>query len=316
MDRLIPKTMIPATLWNENDSLMYLPPQLIKSWELLLDRYCLREKALAQAPKGFEGGMSEEATKDHLAWRFTGSCARTMLSMLDPHEELTEISDAFARIFSGNRVFLADLPCGSGAASMSILSVFCELRRQSRIPRMPLEVVIVGGEISKYAQKYASEGLDSLVADLESQAITIKFEMVDWDVCDPFSNTDLIKNLTLSGQEFSSKLLILANFSGFLERENKWKKAQAQFEELFRHSRDKNSIALWIEPSKSNVKNGFAPRIYRWFTNLFSPILQIKEGEEKVYAESNTMVKHPLKKGAFRSGLVVMRFDLPSGSQK
>ncbi len=233
---------------------------------MLLDKYMLRDRAMQKAPEGFEGGMSKEDTDNHLAWRFTGSSARVMLPMLDPFEDLNEISNAFARTFSGNKVFLADLPCGSGAASMSILSVLCELRKQGCIPRMPLEVVIVGGEISKYAQNYAKEALESLLQELEEQAITVDFEVMDWDVCDPFSNTDLTKRLTLRSQGCATKLLVLANFSGFLQGSSKWKEANRQFEELFRHSREENSIAIWIEPNKNDVtkQGGFILRLVQW----------------------------------------------------
>jgi hypothetical protein len=42
------------------------------------------------------------------------------------------VADAFARVFAGNKVFLADLPCGSGAATISILTTLAELRKQAR----------------------------------------------------------------------------------------------------------------------------------------------------------------------------------------
>jgi hypothetical protein len=122
MSRIISKELIPRTLWNPEDSVLHLPPRLLASWEKLLVKNGLREKAMTPAPEGFEGGISKEDTDNHLAWRFTGSSARVMVPMLDPKDDLAEIPNAFARIFSGNKVFLADLPCGSGAASMSILS--------------------------------------------------------------------------------------------------------------------------------------------------------------------------------------------------
>jgi len=235
-----------------------------------------------------------------------------MLPMLDPNEDLDDIPNAFVRIFSGNKVFLADLPCGSGAASMSILSVLCELRKQSRLPRMPLEVVIVGGEISKHAQNYANEAVESLITELEAQAIIVKFEVMDWDVCDPFSNTDLIKRLTLKSQDCTAKLLVLANFSGFLQREGKWKEAQKQFEELFRHSREENSVALWIEPKMNYVIDGFVPRLIAWFKKLFSAFIPAGDDEEqKSYAGSSVNVSHPLSGSTFRTNLVVVQFDLP-----
>jgi hypothetical protein len=310
MSRLIPKELIPHTLWDHESSVLYLPPQLISGWKILLEKNGLLDKATTRAPEGFEGGMSKEDTDNHFAWRFTGSVARVMLSVLDPKQDLHEISDVFTQFFSGNRIFLADLPCGSGAASLSILSVYCELRKQGLIPREPLDVVVVGGEISKFAQCYANEGLTYLLSELEDQAISLEFEIMDWDVCDRFLNTDLIHHLTLRSQGCSAKVLMLANFSGFLQRNNKWKDAQEQIDELFRFNRGQDSIALWIEPQKSDVTktNGFMPRLIEWFKVKFSAILSTKDVYQQ---ESSVDVKHPLNDGTFKTNLVVVRFDLP-----
>lgn len=88
MSRLIPKELIPSTLWDNEESLMYLPPQLISGWMILLEKNGLLDKAKTRAPEGFQGGKSKEDTDNHFAWRFSGSCARVMLSMLDPHQDL------------------------------------------------------------------------------------------------------------------------------------------------------------------------------------------------------------------------------------
>jgi len=304
--------MIPKSLWNQN--ILQLPSQLISSWEILLDKYQLRDKAMTIAPEGFEGGESKEDTDNHLAWRFTGSSARVMLTMLDPLNDLSNISDAFARIFSGNKIFIADLPCGSGAAAVSILSVFCELRKKRRVPRMPLHITIVGGEISLYAQNYAREILESLIGELETQAITLEFDIIDWDVCNKSSNTDLIKQLTLKSQKSSAKLLIVSNFSGFLQGQGKWNDAKKQFDELFRYSQGDNSIAIWVEPKTNNVtieKGGFFPRLIKWFKESFSKLIgKDREIEHSTYACSSVKVKHPLGQPEFRTNLAVVRFEL------
>lgn len=314
MARLIPVETIPDSLWSREEFALYLPSHLISSWEILLDKYQLRERAMTKAPSGFEGGMSKEDTDNHLAWRFTGSCARIMLAMLDPLEELHQISDVFARIFSGNKVFLADLPCGSGATSISILSVFCELRKQDRIPRMPLHIVVVGGEISEYARHYAKEIFESLKPEFESQAITVEFETMNWNVCDKISNTDLITKLILQSQNCLAKLLVVSNFSGLLEREKKWNEAQDQLEELFRYSRGDNSVVLWVEPEKNNVtKNGgFFSRLAKWLRqSLFKVTNKDTENQQDNHNCSSINVKHPLKGGTFRTKLAVIQFELP-----
>lgn len=313
MERLIPKSMIPITLWD--GELMYLPPQLVSKWEALLIENGLFERAKQRSPEGFTGGRSKEDTDNHFAWRFTGSSARVMLAMLDPNEELQQSSDAIAKMFSGNKVFLVDLPMGAGAASVAILSVLCELRKQKLIPRMPLEISIIGGDISPYAQEYAKAALQRLIPDLEEQAISIDYTVVHWDVCDSFSNTDLIKCLTIKSQNCATKLLLMTNFNDFLEKDKKWKEAEPQLNELFRYSRDKNSVAVWLEPQLNVVVLSFIPRLITWFKALFAKILP-QEANQENSMQSSIKVKHPLVDGHFHNRLVVVRFDLPEGPSR
>jgi hypothetical protein len=309
--RLIHKKDIPASLWNNDETVLKLPPQLVSEWIRLLDQNDLRDKATEIAPKGFEGGVSREDTDNHLAWRFTGSCARVVLAMLDPKEELSETTDAFTRTFAGNKVFLADLPCGSGAATISILTTLAELRKQNRIPRMPLEIVILGGDISEFARTYTFETLMALKSELANQAITIDFEIIPWNVTDKNSNTDFIKKIILKSEHCKEKFLILANFSGFLENSGHWERAEKQIEGIFQFSSDSSSIAIWIEPNKNNVTKNFMPRIMRWFEKKISSLLQKDDvSTEKEYEVSTTKVEHPLKDHKFDTGLVIKRFNL------
>jgi hypothetical protein len=311
--RLIQKKDIPSSLWDSDKNILKLPPQLVAEWGRLLDKNNLREMAETVAPKGFEGGISKEDTDKHLAWRFTGSCARVILAMLDPKAELPDVADTFARVFAGNKVFLADLPCGSGAATISILTTLAELRKQARIPRMPLEIVILGGEISEFARIYTSEFLSALKIELENQAITIDFEIIHWDASDKILNKDLIEKLILKSQNCSEKLLIMANFSGFLVNSGKWKSCEDQFEEIFRFSLAPSSTAIWIEPNKNTVinSNGLMCQLVKFFKKQFSSLIQKEDiSIEKDYETSTVEVKHPLKDHHFKTGLVVKRFNL------
>lgn len=144
MNRLIRNEDLPESLWRQSDRVLKLPPDLIRAWLTLLDRHNLR--ALAEQPiaGGCIGGNNRDATNKHLAWRFTGSSARVQLAMLDPESDMPHIADAFAQIFAGGRVAVADLPCGSGAAILTILTVLAELRKQGRVPREPLDLIVIG----------------------------------------------------------------------------------------------------------------------------------------------------------------------------
>jgi len=172
MPRLIQSADIPETLWHASTECLYLPPDLPTAWMHLLQYAGLEEQALLPVPPGKVGGISKGETDDHLAWCFTGSSAQVQLGLLDPKDELGDVADTFARIFSGGTVLVADLPCGSGAAALTLLASVAELRRQSRIPRHPLHVKVIGGELSTFARDYASRAVDRIKEALAEQAIT------------------------------------------------------------------------------------------------------------------------------------------------
>lgn len=310
--RFIRKEYLPSSLWCESSESILLPKILVDSWKSLLIKNDLIGLAKQIASKGFVGGISKEDTDKHLAWRYDGSSARVMLSLLDPLHELNDVSDAYASIFSGNNVFLADIPSGSGAATIAILCTIFELRKHNILPRHPLNITIVAGEISCTARSYFEEQLDYLTQSLEEEAIWIKYETLNWNALDKISTTDLIKKMTIESNNCTSRLLILSNFTGFLERDGKWKQAQQQFDEIFRHSRDLVSTAIWIEPQKKNVEN-FANRAVTWFRTSFKSLLGQKESapNNDWYAKTKYQYKQPIKEACFPVRLTVMRFDLP-----
>ena len=318
--RLIPPAELPESLWRKETKCLLLPPSLVSAWQQLLEAEGLLELALQPTPENLIGGGSKEVTDDHLTWRFTGSSARVQMAMLDPLDKLDRVADVFAKTFSGGRVFLADLPCGSGAAVLTILCAIAELRRSRRIPRSPLYLTVLGGELSEFARAYAQKAINGLIESLRAEGIFVDADFLHWNACDKFSNADLIKELTLRSAGCAARMLVLANFSGFLQSSGKWDAAKAQFDALFLHSRDENSCAIWIEPLTNNViktGGGFFDRLVNWFKKQFGELPQTVslegEGNQPIYGASEAHAQHPLRPGhLFRSNLAVVRFDLPN----
>lgn len=316
-NRFIKTENLPDSLWCDKSENILLPNQLVDLWKGLLNENSLMDLANEKAPMGFEGGISKEDTDKHLAWRYNGSCARVILSLLDPKAKLSDVSDAYASIFAGNKVFVADLPSGSGAAIVSILCTLYELRKNNVLPRHPLEVTIVAGEISETARGYLHKQLEGLKEVLEDQAIWLKFEILEWDTLNKVSTVDLIKRMTLLSQDCHARMLLLTNFTGFLESSGNWKKAKPQFDDIFLHSRDSMSTAIWIEPQRNNVVTFFA-RAIKWLKESFINLIgsQAELEDSSWYAQTEVMCKQPIKEGNFPVRLTVMRFDLPVEVQK
>lgn len=91
-------------------------------------------------------------------------------------------SNAFIQTLSGNRVCIADAPCGAGAAALAFLSVIAELRACEVLPRQPLDIRLIGAELSEPAGAYASELFEEVRIFLESQAIFVEAEFIRWDI--------------------------------------------------------------------------------------------------------------------------------------
>jgi hypothetical protein len=292
---------------------MSIAPLAATTWTTSLDLYGLRSLANESREESTVGGISEEATNKHFAWCFPGSCARVQLSVLDPNAELNEVSDAFIRVFSGGSVLLVDLPCGGGAGALTVLSVLYQLRREMKVPRQPLTITIIGGEISPFARAYAEHTVNSLRLELESQAIWATFHVASWDVCDCLSNTDLIQRISASGINSTARLVLIANFSAFLQKDGKWKDAQPQFAELFRHCRHEQSSVIWIEP-KVNYVTGpgqFFMRLADTISTKWKKFVRAAPADGDAVKCSEVSVVHPLNPNeAFVVHLSVKQLDL------
>ena len=279
MTRLLDPELIPSTLWKAESKTVLLPPELSLAYQALIKRRGLAELAESRDPKNPPiGGLDQKRTDEHFARAFDGSVARTQLALLDPNREVHGTSNAFITCLAGNNVSLTDAPCGAGAAAFAFLASVAELRAQSVLPREPLDVVLIGGELSQPARAYAEEMLAEIRSSLEAQAIFVEAEFLSWDVTCSGSNTDLVRRVTLASAGTPKRLLVVANFNGFLEKEKKRKEAQPQIEELFRHASGDNSVAIWIEPdmNRATADGG-----------LFSWLRSLLKGPLRLFAKEN-----------------------------
>lgn len=307
MTRLIEVKDIPDTLWKTKDEKLVLPESLIESWKGILNSRGLLKQATEETREGEIGGISEEDTHNHYSFRFNGSCARFQLAFLDPKNDLKEVSNAFVKSLAGYDVFIADIPSGTGAASLTLLSNIAQLRKENIIPRIPLSVKILAGEISPTAMTIFKQAFEQIQATLNSQNISVELKFQEWNIKDLDSTSQLIKQITLYGNDCSDKILLLANFTGFLERDKNWDKVKEQFGELFRHFSGKSTVAIWLEPNMNRVTQNFWPRTKKWFQNTFKNLLG--SNEELPIETSDANYSHGLNNTIERTGVAVMKFN-------
>ena len=273
--RLLDPSLIPKTLWSADRQVLAMPQALAQAYARHIDSLGLRNLSTQRASNDPPvGGRTVDATNTHYAQAFDSSAARVQLAILDPFSDLADVSDIIIRRMSGDRFSLVDAPCGVGAAALAILSTIADLRMLGLFPRAPLDVHLIGAEISDTAREYA-EQLTKLVEDeLADQAIFLSHEFLPWDVLSNISNTDLIQRVVRANADERPNCLVIANFSAFLEKEKKRKEASPQIEELIRHTSRSNGHALWLEPCTNTATSagGLLPWVAEMFSNRWKSL--------------------------------------------
>jgi hypothetical protein len=214
--RLLDPSQIPTQLWSNDLAIVSLPPNLAKAYVDHIESLGLRPLSSMREPGNPPiGGVTLESTNEHYAQSFDSSVARVQLAVLDPNSDLGDTSDTIIRMLAGDRVALVDAPCGAGAAAMAILCTIAELRQSAIFPRYPLDIHLIGAELSEPARQYAAQLVELVSAYLADQAIFISYEFVRWDVLCDISNTDLIQRIVRANVDSRPSCLVIANFSGF-----------------------------------------------------------------------------------------------------
>lgn len=315
-ERVLSPNDIPASLWNSKIDRLFLPAVLVEAYADVI--HCEGLLELAKERNGSAppiGGPSLEAANQHFAQAFDGSVARALLAILDPKAEAETTSDTFIRITAGNAACITDAPCGAGAATLAFLCVLAELRKSQVLPRLPLKVSVVGGEFSEHASAYATRLLEAVTPHLTEQAIFVDHIILPWDVTDPMSNTDLIKCALSRSTGTIGKLLVVANFNGFLEGGSKRQEAMPQLNELFRFASGSNSFAVWIEPqmNRATSSGGLFAALSKFFSTFWAKHVTGKSGPmegQKFYTSEAEFERALFKPSTANVRLAVMPINL------
>lgn len=316
-ERLVSDQDIPDSLWSPSGRHLIIPPALVRAYAKAIRAHNLEN--LSQrggAGSGPVGGLSKDASDQHFAQSFSGSVARMQLAALDPDCHAAHVADAFAKMLAGGRILIIDVPSGSGAASLALLCTICELRAKGVLPRLPLDIVLIGGEISPYARAYSQYLLTEVRSDLSDQAINVESSLVHWDACDRASTTLLVKQIVRSIDGCAGALMVVANFNGFLHQSGKQKEVRPQLEELFRYAASSNTTAIWIEPQNNGAvaQGGLFPWLRKLFKDTFLQrlveMIPLGTNDEFVTMTASKF-RHPIRAtDVYDVRLAVVRFSL------
>ncbi|TAE92048.1 MAG: hypothetical protein EAZ81_04125 [Verrucomicrobia bacterium] len=268
---------IPTSLWDPDIDLgdktpkgaLSLPRRLAEAYRETLEELGLIQKAqdIANRDDGCIGGISEQESHDHFACNFSGSCGRTQLFYLDPHQTFKTTRNAVVEIFSGGHVTILDIPSGAGSGTATLLSMIAQLREERVLPRIDLEVKVLGGDISSTSRNIANSLFRRMSDDWLNYGIRVEHRFLDWDVLSDESTGDLVEAWaeTFHGQ---AGLLLGNNFSGFLGQaieagsQRRWiDEAESPLRQILTTVALKKFSTFWIEPPGKKLADRIFPKL-------------------------------------------------------
>jgi len=261
----LPLAALPGTLWRKGRYYVARHLQSVYVKELTA-RNLFFAASTPNKEKKVYGGASLEATNDHFAYRFCASVMRLQNALLDTQGKFGDVPKDIIQTFSSHRVSMLDIPCGTGAGGLGLISVIHELRLAGLVPTLPLDIDILAGDVSPYALEIYRSQMNDLAAVVKSAGIGITLTTIVWDAFDLASSNKLCsvwENAAFQGVE---GFVLVTNFSGAGD------KMFPQLQESFRHISvrvsHKNDTLLWVEPGGPSGKS-FLSKVLKSIGSLF-----------------------------------------------
>ena len=253
---------IPIELWKEET--FHMPICLVNSYEAVLQAHNLMSTALDTRNRdGIFGGPSREETLLHFALRYGVSTTRVESLVLDPASAFGRISSDLIATLSSGSISILDVPCGCGAAGVSLLTTIAALRANGLLPKLPLDVKITGGDCSTTGRSIYLQMVEKITPFLNSVGMGIELTAVNWDATNPDTTANMVDQWFEHSIGSPEYLVIVANFSG--EAGSNFQQYSRSFQHIDERLHNKRSTLVWVEPQMLGARN-FLERIQALFS--------------------------------------------------
>lgn len=203
---------------------------------------------------GAIGGSSKSAAEEHFITRFLNSVARAQYVCADPTNSQPDIRDMILDQLADGHIFVLDLAAGSGAGTLAILGLLCELRTNNCIPKLPLNVHIFGVDYSSDALLLYQHTLSEVSTWLDGMGIRVELDSWPCDLKMAGDFSEVLERFFDDAKNRGVKrfLCVLSAISGLgkdgLEEIHK----SLEMAAIRLSHKGRESSWLWIEPSATN----------------------------------------------------------------
>lgn len=170
---------LPTSVWNSK--VLYLPSPLAAAHKDFLHHNGWWSNYQPDLGGG-TGGQTTKEAQDHVINRFLNSAARMQFVCADPGDDQPEVREMVLDQLGDGHIYLMDLAAGNGAGTLAMLSLLCELRSQKSIPKLPLNVSIVGVDYSVDALNFYADLLGRITPWFETHGINISLSLAHCDL--------------------------------------------------------------------------------------------------------------------------------------
>ena len=246
---------IPREIWL--DSALHIPVCLCDSYGSLIQKHNMTEAALTRVDTSSHlfGGRSTEDTLQHFAQRYGVNSCRVESLIIDPASAFKSIPDDIVTSFSEGKVAIIDMACGTGAAGASLLSTIAVLRANEILPKLPLDVRIIGGDCSDLALDIYSDMLTSIEPVLNSVGIHFQINPMHWEAEESYTTSEMFDKLFHHDTNTEEYMVVIANFAGALDTH--YTQIQDSITHMFDRTHDKKCTIIWVESHISSSEKLF-----------------------------------------------------------
>lgn len=305
--RVLPPELVPREIWAADT--LKLPPLLVDEYVKELDDRSLRERSTTVVHGQIHGGESDEETLEHFALRFAASAGRVEYASLGPASSFADLSDALLTTFSEGNVALLDIPCGTGAGTVGLITLLIELRRRLVLPRLPLTVTVCAGDYSRKALEIFDSMMRRVIDPAAEHAIILEYQALDWDATRGDHTARLINAWLAATPAATEHVVLVTNFSGALHNQQAFDAFSPSLEQILSRLGPRSTV-VWIEPATKSAVRGVLRRVVTFLTSRIPWFATVEPTPgAPPLMEAQYRLQHPVNATLFDSNVAIVRFD-------
>jgi hypothetical protein len=238
---------LPTSVWNSK--VLYLPTPLATAHKDFLNHKGWLNNYQPDIVGG-AGGQTTQEARDHVVNRFLNSAARMQFVCADPNDDQPDVREMVLDQLGDGHVYLLDLAAGNGAGTLAMLSLLCELRLQKTIPKLPLNVSIVGVDYSMDALKFYADLLSRITPWFEAHGINISLRLAYCDLMVSGEFSEVFESFLDDAKDMGAKrfMCVISALSGVGKEGLEKMHDSLKIAAAGLSHKKRSSSWLWVEP--------------------------------------------------------------------